>query len=529
MLTRATSSSILNVGSDNMISYKQTGLEDNWDAVVIGSGMGGLATAALLARHAGKRVLVLERHYTAGGFTHAFHRPGYEWDVGVHYVGEVGDARQPLRAAFDHLTEGRLQWNPMPDVYDRIVIAGRAYDFPSGAERFRARMKEYFPRDGAAIDAYLEKVFAAATASSAYFAEKAVPEPVSWVAGSLMRRRFLQYAGVTTASVLQALTRNRELIGVLTGQWGDYGLPPAQSSFGIHAIVAKHYLSGAWYPVGGASQIAKSIAPVIERAGGKIVVSADVEKILTGRAGAIGVRMSDGREFRAKTIVSDAGAFNTFRLLDRPLPPIQPSMSHLSLYVGLKEVVDTGATNLWIYRGPDHDKNAAQFVAHPEAPFPAVFISFPSAKDPDFCQRHPGRSTMEVIAPAPFAWFEKWDQTRWKKRGAEYDEFKQQLAARLIDELETNVPVVKGKVDVAELSTPLTTKHFANYQHGEIYGLSATPERFKMSVGARTEVKNLYLTGADVTCPGVAGALFGGVVAASAILKRNLAARATAA
>jgi len=88
-------------------SYKQTALREDWDAIVIGSGMGGLATAALLARYGRKRVLVLERHYVAGGFTHAFHRLGYEWDVGVHYIGQVQTPGSPLRAAFDNLSDGR--------------------------------------------------------------------------------------------------------------------------------------------------------------------------------------------------------------------------------------------------------------------------------------------------------------------------------------------------------------------------------------------------------------------------------------
>ena len=78
-------------------SYRQANVDDNFDAIVIGSGMGGLTTASLLARHARKRVLILEQHYTAGGFTHVFHRPGYEWDVGVHYIGQVHDPRSPLR------------------------------------------------------------------------------------------------------------------------------------------------------------------------------------------------------------------------------------------------------------------------------------------------------------------------------------------------------------------------------------------------------------------------------------------------
>ena len=84
-------------------SYKQhPGLAESWDAIVIGSGMGGMTAAATLSKLAGKRVLVLERHYTAGGFTHTFRRPGYEWDVGVHYIGDVNHPRATSRRLLLH-------------------------------------------------------------------------------------------------------------------------------------------------------------------------------------------------------------------------------------------------------------------------------------------------------------------------------------------------------------------------------------------------------------------------------------------
>ena len=79
----------------NQRSYKHVTLGDKWDVVVIGSGIGGLTAAVLLSVHGGKRVLVLERHYTAGGYTHSFRRPGYSWDVGVHYVGDLQDPASP--------------------------------------------------------------------------------------------------------------------------------------------------------------------------------------------------------------------------------------------------------------------------------------------------------------------------------------------------------------------------------------------------------------------------------------------------
>ena len=89
--------------------------------------------------------------------------------------------------------------------------------------------------------------------------------------------------------------------------------------------------------------------------------------------------------------------------------------------------------------------------------------------------------------------------------------------------MERNVPAVEGKIDYAELSTPLTTRHFMNYQQGEAYGLAATPQRFRLrSLAPQTSIRNLYLTGQDITSLGVAGALFGGVVTASAVLGRNL-------
>lgn len=523
--------------SGKPLTYKQAPLGDRWDAIVIGSGIGGLAAAAMLSVHGGKRVLVLERHYVAGGFTHTFHRPGFDWDVGLHYIGMVQDPRSDVRRAFDRMTGGTVRWAPMPEVYDRILIDGRRYDFPAGADRFREELIRNFPGEARSIDRYLRAVRSTNRWSGLYHAEKVVPAGVSAVMGGLLRAPYLRRAGRTTLDVLSEITRNRELIGTLTAQWGDYGVPPAQSSFAIHATIAEHYFEGASYPVGGAAAIAAGIIPLIERSGGTVVTSAEVSKILVLEGVATGVRMADGREFQASVVLSDAGAANTFfRLLPGEMPAVaglrselsklQPSCAHLNLYLGLDAPdaeLGLKGTNLWIYPSYDHDENVRRFAADARAPFPAVYISFPSAKDPEFQLRHPGKSTIEAIAPVSWETFSEWADTRWKRRGVDYDAFKLEFAERLKAEVVRQVPQAAGHIVHAELSTPVTTRHFMNYSSGEIYGIAATPARYRLrAMGARTPVRNLYLAGQDVSSLGITGALFGGVMSASAVLGKNL-------
>lgn len=512
------------------VSYKHHKLDTPYDAIVVGSGIGGLATAAILAKHAGKRVLVLERHYTAGGFTHSFTRPGYDWDVGVHYIGQVGEG-QPLRRIFDYVSEGRLSWAPLPEVYDRVVIGDRTYDYVTGKRRFIERMTEYFPREGAAIRAFVDLVRETQRAGTRFYADKALPASVSRFVGPILRAPYLRHADRTTGEVLASLTSDRELRAVLAAQLGDYGLPPSRSSFAIHASVVGHYLNGAYYPVGGASSIARAIAPVIERAGGAILVRAEVERILVEGGRAAGVRMADGREIRAPIVVSGAGVRNTWgRLLPAESAPpeiraglreVAPSISYVSLYLGFAhtdEELGLNGTNLWLYPDADHDAAFDRYVADPEAPFPLVYVSFPSAKDPSFRERHPGHATVDVIVPARYDWFAAWEGTRWKKRGADYEALKARFSERILEVLFARLPQLRGKVDHAEVSTPLSTAHFAAYDRGELYGLDHTPARFRLPLRVGTPIRGVYLTGQDILSCGVSAALMGGVLTATGIL-----------
>ena len=517
--------------------YKRARLDSTYDTIVIGSGIGGLAAASMLARHERERVLVLEQHYTAGGFTHSFKRPGFDWDVGVHYIGEVHRPGSSLRRIFDHLSDGDLEWFDMGEVYDRIRLGDRTFDMVKGRRALRDKLVAEFPSEEAGIDAYFEAVRAVGRASKLYFAEKVVPSAIARFIGPMMRYQAMRYARRTTGEVVRSFVKDRDLVGILTAQWGDYGLPPDRSSFLIHAMVASHYFNGAAYPVGGASRIAETIAPSIERAGGQIIVRAEVTRILIEGGRAVGVELADGKRITSKRVISDAGAAITYgKLLPESHRPVQTtveavsgipaSVAHLSLYVGLRgtpKALGLPLHNVWIYPSADHDANYTRTLESDGGPLPAAFLSFAAARDPDFANRHPGHSTAEVVTFAPQRWFAEWDGTRWGKRGDDYDARKKEMTDRLLAILIGELPQLRDAIVHTELSTPLSTTHFAAHPHGEIYGLAHDRARFAARwLRPETPIPGLFLAGSDVCSAGVAGALMGGILCVSAITRRNL-------
>jgi phytoene dehydrogenase-like protein len=268
-----------------------------------------------------------------------------------------------------------------------------------------------------------------------------------------------------------------------------------------------------------------------------VLLNAEVAQIVVEGRRAVGVELADGRIVRAAAVVSGVGASNTFaRLLPadvsehyhlpEKLRAIGPSLAHVNLYVGLRQSdqeLGLSTANLWIHPGPDHDANLAAYLADPAGPLPYVYLSFPSAKDPTFAERYPGRATLQLIAPARYDWFRHWQDAPWKDRGESYEALKQTFIDRLLKTLYEHVPNVRGKVDHAELSTPLSTRHFAGYAQGEPYGLAHTPTRFAgRFLQPRTPIRNLYLTGQDVAVCGIAGGLVSGALTASSLLGRNL-------
>lgn len=505
----------------------------SWDAVVVGSGIGGLTAAAALAT-LGRRVLVLERHAQAGGLTQTFERQGWRFNVGVHYLGGFGPG-EPNRRVLDRLCGGRIEMAPIRGAYDRIRMPGLTLPFTPPRSALVAVLKDTFPREADGIDRYFEAIDRAAAAMSALFTLRCTPQlvaaPVAW----LKRGEIARWVGRTTWDVVRECTGDPRLQAALTAQWLDYGSRPKDSSFGAHAIVTKTYLDGAWVPVGGSGVFARELGRTIAEAGGAIRTRAEVAAIDVRERRVIGVTLCGGERIDARCVISDAGAHNTLRMLPsaevdyawaQDVTELEVSTGYVGLYLGLAgDIAHAGAdtANTWIYES--WDVNRAWDDPAQQARAPALFVAFPSLRDP---AHEPGplqRHTGEIVALVDWSRFARWDRSEDAEtapdaaaREAEYAAFKEQLTQNLLAQFGEHFPALAPMVQFSAASTPVTVATFTGAEHGAMYGLATTPQRFlSTALRPRTPIGGLMLAGQDACTPGVTGAMMGGLMAAASV------------
>jgi all-trans-retinol 13,14-reductase len=497
------------------------------DHIIIGSGIGGLTIATWLAK-ANQKVVVFEQHFKPGGFTHSFKRKkGFQWDVGVHYVGNVGKG-QPLRMHFDYLTDGELDWEYMGDIYDVVEIAGERFEFKSGKDNLKSQLLSYFPKEEDALTRYFELIDKSNKRASLFFMEKAFPAFLSKIIGGIFKKRFFRFSEKSTLEVLSDLTSNQKLIAVLCGQCGNYGLTPKLSSFAAHALVIGHFIEGGYYPKGGADQICHKILKTLNKHDGEVFIKAQVDEIVISKNKTQGVRIGD-KFIPCTSVISNVGANNTFQKLIRKkihdFSDLENSNGHMCLYVGLDvsdEEIDLPKHNLWYYKNENLD-DLIEGITLENSSSNFAYISFPSKKDPLWNKQNPGTATIQALTMGKMEWFKEFQDSEWMQRGDAYLQMKNDFEKNMLEKLYELFPQIKGHVIETEVSSPLSTRHFTKYSQGEIYGLAHNKKRFKADfLRPETKVKGLRLVGQDVTIVGVSGAMMSGLLCAITILKFSI-------
>ncbi len=511
---------------------------DEYDAIVVGAGLGGLVTAALLAR-AGKRVLVLDGHYVAGGNATIFRRKKYEFDVGIHYLGDCGPKGVIPRILRECGVEG-VRFRPMDS--DLEVISFPDFDFaiPRDKETFRERLVERFPGEKRGIGRYfrfldqVERMQAAEKQSRLRQLLAVIRCPL-----------VIRYMSKTFGEFLDSCTQNVQLRAILTAQNGTYAIAPGRVSSVLHAGLQNHYfIDGGWYPEGGGQVIADRLAEAIEGNGGEIRLVSKVSRIRVEDGQVVGVTFANKhigeKAVRSPVVVSNADLKRTvLELVGKEHFPaayvervegFEMALPLFVVFLGLDipaSELPYGNSNRWVFDDYDFDDEYARVTdgEMPEKPF--VYMATASLKDPGNRRLAPeGQTNLQLmtLAPAaPSAWnVTAADADSGKYEASEgYQYAKAELTERVIRQAEKAVPGLSKHIVFKESSTPLTHTRYTGSTGGTSYGIAATPAQFLNNrPSARTPIKGLFLAGASTRSGhGIVGAMQSGEVAAGNVLR----------
>jgi all-trans-retinol 13,14-reductase len=514
--------------------------QSDWDAIVIGSGLGGLTTAAYLATN-DLRTLVLEKHYVAGGNAHVFRRKQmFEFDVGVHYLGDCGpDGSIPTVLRGVGL-EGKIEFLEMdPDGFDTLMFPGITLRVPKGWDRYRERLVATFPDDETALHRCLDVLRDVV----AEFEKMELPIKAE-DAPRLMQEapNFMKWGMRPLGELFDDCGLGQKARAVLVAESGTYALPPSRVPVILHAVLMGHYTKGAYYPKGGGQVLPAHFADVIRSHGGEVRTRAAVDRILVEDGKAVGVRLVTGEEFRAPIVVSNADLKRTFldmvgeeHLSPQTVARVRQYRMALPLfcvYLGLdmdlRERMPN--TNYFYYtsfdaEGPYQDCYQGQVPSEL-----GLFITVASVKDPHTETIAPkGYSSVQIMTLVPpdyRLWGVEKGPTAGEKyhRNPVYQSLKQSLTDAMVDGAEHVIPGIKEHIVWKEAATPISQEHFTFSTGGTSYGIELSADQFGPNrPSPQTEIEGLFLAGAStVFAHGIAGVMRGGVGCASAVLGRDL-------
>ncbi len=487
------------------------------DYVVIGSGMGGLSVAGLLARR-GHRVAVLEAHDTPGGYAHSFRMNDYRFCAQVHYIFNCGEGESVHNllsklGIADEVPFVRLD----PEGFDHVVVAGDRFRIPNGLTKFLGRLLRRFPEAREPLERYFDVI----ALLGRELDRIAIPDRLSLAAmrAAIQARHVLRYRRWTLEDLYEHVRMPPRLRAILAGQCGDYLLPPRDVSLLLHVALVTLYDRGAYYPKKHYGHFVEKIADSVrDQPGSLLLLEHEVDRIENDGKRVTSVTTTNGKRWIAKRYISNADPRVTARLggidrgRDRQRFQYDYSCGTFTMYLGLRGIDlrdhGFGSFNVWHY--PHEDINRLyddQLVRH-DLSNPWLFLSTPTLHSdaPGLCP--PGDQILEVATACDYGRFAA---LRSRDRRA-YNVEKKRIRERLLDILDAQyVPKIRDHLVMRLTGTPATNARFCRAPEGNSYGSALTPS----NVGPhrrpfRSSLENLWLVNATAGFPSVAGAIAAG-------------------
>jgi all-trans-retinol 13,14-reductase len=510
---------------------------EQWDAIVVGSGLGGLSCAAYLCA-LGRRTLVLEAHYVAGGNSQAFrrvlHGREFEFDVGVHYIGECGPDGLITRMLNSLGLAERVVFRPLdPDGYSTLYFPGLSFRVPASWDRYRARLLETFPAERESLGDVVDALRQIAEDGRRFQRGELAMEEMAEQAPVFLRW------GLRPVTDLFAEHRLSEAAAaVLLGEQGDYAVRPSRTPGALAAGLTDHYMRGAFYPEGGGQAMAGRLVEAIRAFGGEVRTRAPVERVRVEGGRAVGVVLEkNGAEIDAPIVVSNADLKRTVLELVgeehfsaetvKRVRAFRMSLPLFAVYAGLDvDLVAEGLpnTNHWLW-GTTDIEGIYDRVESGELPNENLaYLTITSLRDPDSRQVAPeGYTNLQVMTLVPHD-YGVWNVARGPADGGryhrdpEYRRRKNVLMDELLEQAETIVPGLREHIHWKEAATPVTQERFTLSTGGTSYGIEyATDQMGPARIGYATDVEGLFLCGASTPAGhGIANVMFSGLRAAEA-------------